>query len=92
MSPTERFAKQRRLQILQVRLSDVQSRLAEGRVSVCRGGRRLAQSRHHLEEAGISLGQWQQRWGAARFFICADGEAGKAWARWPSLRCWRSPP
>jgi len=51
----ERFEKQRRLQILQAKLGDVDARLAEGRVSICRGGKRLARSRHHLEEAGLSL-------------------------------------
>jgi len=38
----ERFESQRRLQVLQARLSEVEARLSAGRVSVCRGGRRLA--------------------------------------------------
>jgi hypothetical protein len=42
----ERFAKQRRLQRLQAELAEVEGRLAAGRVSVCRGGRRLARLRH----------------------------------------------
>ncbi|MCW3036953.1 MAG: transposase, OrfB family [Actinobacteria bacterium] len=78
-SRREYFAKQRRLQILERRLAAVDARLVEGRVSVCRGGRRLAQARHHLEEAGLTKAGWDERWRAARLFICADGEAGKAW-------------
>jgi hypothetical protein len=42
----ERFAKQGRLQHLQAELAEVEGRLAAGRVSVCRGGRRLAKLRH----------------------------------------------
>jgi hypothetical protein len=47
-SPQERFDKQRRLQALRARLQDVEARLGAARVSVCRGGRRQAQVRHHL--------------------------------------------
>src|SRR5437879_2828986 len=61
-SAIERFQKQRRLQILQARLSKVEADLAEGSVSVCRGGRSLARSRHHLEEAGLTRMQWRKRW------------------------------
>jgi hypothetical protein len=42
----ERFAKLGRLQHLQAELAEVEGRLAAGRVSVCRGGRRLAKLRH----------------------------------------------
>jgi len=38
----ERYAKQRRLQHLQAELAKVEDRLVSARVSVCRGGRRLA--------------------------------------------------
>jgi hypothetical protein len=91
-SATERFAKQCRLQTLRARLSKVEACLAEARVSVCRGGRSLARSRHHLEEAGLSPGEWRKRWEAARLFICADGEADKAWGnetiRWHPDERW----
>jgi hypothetical protein len=91
-SAAERFHKTQHLQILKARLSDVAGRLAGGRVSVCRGGRRLAQVRHHLDDAGLSDMQWQQRWKAARWFICADGEADKAWGnetiRWHPDEHW----
>jgi hypothetical protein len=45
-SQAERFDKQRRLQHLQAKLDRVERRLAQGRVSVCRGGWRLAKLRH----------------------------------------------
>ena len=77
-TPAERWEKQRRLQVLEARLAGVERRLAEGRVSICRGGRRLARSRHNLEAAGLTRQQWQKRWEAERLFICADGEADKA--------------
>jgi hypothetical protein len=44
----ERWQKQQRLQILKMQLSETERRLAEGRVSVCRGGSRLARARHRL--------------------------------------------
>jgi hypothetical protein len=44
----ERWAKQRRLQTLSVRLARVDARLAAGRVSMVRGGRRLLRLRQHL--------------------------------------------
>ena len=74
----ERWEKQRRLQVLEARLVEVERRLAEGRVSICRGGRRLAKSRHNLEAAGRTQQQWHEQWEAKRLFICADGEADKA--------------
>jgi hypothetical protein len=73
----ERWAKQQRLQHLQARLVGVERRLGQGRVSVCRGGRRLAKARHHLEDASITEGQWRARWEAERWFLTADGEADK---------------
>jgi hypothetical protein len=73
----ERYAKQQRLQHLQACLARVEHRLADGRVSVCRGGRRLARARHHLTDVSLTEGQWRVRWQAARWFIRADGEADK---------------
>jgi hypothetical protein len=74
----ERWAKQQRLQHLQARLAQGERRLRQGRVSVCRGGRRFAKTRHHLEAANLTEGQWRQRWAAERLFLTADGEADKA--------------
>ena len=75
----ERFQKQRRLQVLEHRLSLVSARLEEGRLSVCRGGKSLARARHHLDDAGLSDAEWRDHWNAARLFITADGEKDKAW-------------
>jgi hypothetical protein len=73
----ERWAKQQRLQRLQASVARVERRLAEGRVSVCRGGRRQARMRHRLADAALMQSQWRQRWTAERRFLCADGEADK---------------
>jgi hypothetical protein len=91
-SGAERFEKQRRLQILEARLKEIDARLREGRVSICRGGRALAGLRHHFDDAGIDDAVWRPRWKAARWFLCADGEADKAWGnetiRWHPDEQW----
>jgi hypothetical protein len=74
-SRAERFPKQRRLQHLQAELAMVEGRLAAGRVSVCRGGRRLANHRHALDQAKLTREQWRARWHAERLFLVADGDA-----------------
>jgi hypothetical protein len=80
-SRAERFAKQGRLQQLQAKLSEVEQRIAQERVSICRGGRRLAKLRHALDRDDVQLTQteWQERWRAERWFLPADGEADKPW-------------
>jgi hypothetical protein len=91
-TPAERFAKQGRLQHVEARLAAVERRLAEGRVSVCRGGRRLAKLRHsvtvgdsdhHSDVDGgacrLTAAEWRARWQAERLFLTADGEADKCW-------------
>jgi hypothetical protein len=86
-SQAERFEKQRRLQHLQARLGEVEERLAAGRVSVCRGGRRLARLRHVVAGAGdsgsgkteVTEARWRERWEAERLYLTADGEADMAW-------------
>jgi hypothetical protein len=89
----ERFQKQRRLQRLLAELVEVERRVAERRVSVCRGGRRLAKLRHDVavdsdlnREGGkdgsrikLTKDEWCARWQAARLFLPADGEADKPW-------------
>jgi hypothetical protein len=59
----------------------VEHQLAAGRVSVCRGGRRLAKLRHALDRDDVPLteAEWRGRWQAARLFVTADGEADKSW-------------
>ncbi len=75
----ERFGKQRRLQVLKARLAAVEQRTAAGRVPVVRGGRRLLRARANLTAAGLTAGQWRERWDAERLFLTADGERDKAW-------------
>jgi IS605 OrfB family transposase len=78
-SKAERYQKQRRLSVLNHRLNAVETRLEDGRVSFCRGGRALARAQHHLDDTGLTEDSWQDHWRAARLFICADGEAEKTW-------------
>jgi IS605 OrfB family transposase len=78
-SEAERWAKQQRLQTLTARLAQTEARLAVGRVSVCRGGKRLARARHNLQSAGLDEDRWRQSWQAERWFITADGEKDKTW-------------
>jgi IS605 OrfB family transposase len=73
----EWFAKTRRLVVLEQRLARAQADRAAGHVSVVRGGKQLLRKRHHLAEAGITEQQWRDQWEAARWFLSADGEAGK---------------
>jgi hypothetical protein len=75
----EHWQKQRRRQVLAARLARLEACLQDGRVSVVLGGRQLLRNRHHLEHAGLTEAAWRVRWDAARWFICADGEADKGW-------------
>lgn len=77
-SATERFAKTRRLAVLRTRLVAAQDALATGRPSITVGGKRLWRNRNHLDDAGMTAAQWRARWDAARMFLTADGESGKA--------------
>ncbi|WSZ37064.1 transposase [Streptomyces sp. NBC_00882] len=70
-------AKSRRLQTLKARLTVVEADWAAGRVRVVRGGKRLANTRHHLAAAGLDEQAWRERWQAERMFLAADGESGK---------------
>jgi IS605 OrfB family transposase len=78
-TPAERHAKTVRLKALRARLDRAGRKIAAGRVSVTRGGRRLMRARLNLAGAGLTEEQWRERWQAARLFVCADGERGKAW-------------
>ncbi|NEC08976.1 transposase [Streptomyces sp. SID7909] len=73
----EWFQKSRRLKALENRLAAAVADWRSGRVRVVRGGKRLLNTRHHLAEAGLSEGEWRQRWEAERWFLAADGESGK---------------
>jgi hypothetical protein len=77
-SAGEWFAKTRRLAILRERLAAAQEALDAGRPSVTMGGKRLWRNRNHLDEAGMTEPRWRAHWDAARMFVTADGESGKA--------------
>lgn len=76
-SRSEWFGKRRRLAALQARHAAAVKDWREGRVRVVRGGRRLANTRHHLDQAGLTEAQWRHRWQQARWFLSAAGETGK---------------
>ena len=76
-SRQEWHAKSRRLATLRSRRDRVATDQATGHVSVVVGGRRLANTRHHLDAAGLTQTQWRDRWQAARMFLSAEGETGK---------------
>ncbi|MFF1308759.1 IS200/IS605 family accessory protein TnpB-related protein [Streptomyces sp. NPDC058307] len=73
----EWHAKSRRLQTLKDRLAVVEADWAAGRVRVVRGGKRLANTRHHLAAANLDEHVWRQSWRVERMFLAADGESGK---------------
>ncbi|MFI6652123.1 IS200/IS605 family accessory protein TnpB-related protein [Streptomyces sp. NPDC050529] len=76
-SRSEWFHKSRRLKALEHRHAAAVADWQAGRVRVVRGGKRLLNTRHHLAEAGLTEGEWRQRWEAERWFLAADGESGK---------------
>ncbi|WP_411978261.1 IS200/IS605 family accessory protein TnpB-related protein [Streptomyces scopuliridis] len=76
-SRREWHAKSRRLTVLEARRDRAVADWRAGRVRVVRGGKRLANTRHHLHTAGLTEGRWRGRWEAARMFLSADGETGK---------------
>ena len=74
----QRFSKTRRLAALRERLAAAEEVLAAGCPSVTVGGKRLWRNRSHLHAAEMTEQQWRERWDAARMFLTADGESGKA--------------
>ncbi|WNZ12186.1 transposase [Streptomyces sp. 11x1] len=76
-SRREWHAKSRRLRVLRDRLTVARADREAGIVHVVRGGKRLARTRRHLEEAGLTESAWRGRWEAERWFCQADGESGK---------------
>ena len=85
-SAAERFVKTRRLAVLRTRLAAAEEALAAGRPSITVGGKRLWRNRNHLEATDMTVPQWRDRWDAARMFLTADGESGKAGQRVPNER------
>jgi IS605 OrfB family transposase len=76
-SRREWFAKARRLHVLEDRLQAARADWKAGRVRVVRGGKRLLNTRHHLDQARLTEERWRSRWQAARRFLATDGESGK---------------
>ncbi|MFJ9589994.1 IS200/IS605 family accessory protein TnpB-related protein [Streptomyces acidicola] len=76
-SKGEWFAKTRRLHVLADRLEAARADREAGVVHVVRGGKRLLNTRHHLDTAQLTEEQWRTRWEAGRRFLAADGESGK---------------
>ena len=72
-SQAERFAKQRRLQVLRTELDRVTADRDSDRVRVVEGGKRLAKARHNLPAADLTVSEWRQRWDCARDRIQAKG-------------------
>ncbi|MBV8291104.1 MAG: hypothetical protein JOY55_04675 [Mycobacterium sp.] len=77
-STAEWFSKTRRLAALRARLAVAEQALAAGRPSITVGGKRLWLNRNHLDATEITEQQWRECWEAARLFLTADGESGKA--------------
>ncbi|HYS36056.1 MAG TPA: hypothetical protein VEO01_10535, partial [Pseudonocardiaceae bacterium] len=73
----EWFGKSRRLATLTDRHAALLADQQSGRVRVVRGGKKLANTRHHLATAKLTEHEWRQRWEAQRWFLAADGESGK---------------
>ncbi|MGI5509831.1 IS200/IS605 family accessory protein TnpB-related protein [Streptomyces sp. CA-106131] len=73
----EWFQKTRRLRLLEDRLERERADHEMGRVRVVRGGKRLLNTRHHLDAAQLTEHAWRRRWEAERWFLRADGESGK---------------
>ncbi len=69
----ERFQKQRRLQVLRARLDTVSADRHANLVHVTEGGKRLANARHNLDAATLTLPEWRDRWNCARYRIEANG-------------------
>ncbi len=74
----EAAMKRRRLDILTARLAEVDRRLKERDYPVVLGGRRLANTRHHLGEPGapLDLAAWRQQWEASRAYLACCGNKG----------------
>nr|WP_042180619.1 transposase [Kibdelosporangium sp. MJ126-NF4]CEL14482.1 transposase, IS605 family, OrfB [Kibdelosporangium sp. MJ126-NF4]CTQ88847.1 transposase, IS605 family, OrfB [Kibdelosporangium sp. MJ126-NF4] len=73
----EWFHKSRRLHTLTARLQQQRADHKAGVVHVVRGGKKMARTRHNLDQAQLTEHEWRQRWEAARWFLQADGESGK---------------
>jgi hypothetical protein len=76
-SQAERAAKQLRLAYLDCRIAQAQEQLRTGHISICKGGSDFLNTRHNLEDAGLTEDQWREQYKAKRMFLTADGEKRK---------------
>jgi IS605 OrfB family transposase len=76
-TPNERFQKQRRLASRTSELARVEALLAAKDYPVVYGGRRLAGTRHHLDQAHLTLDEWRRSWAEARSWFGCAGNAGR---------------
>jgi hypothetical protein len=70
---SERFQKQRRLQMLRAKLDRVTTDWDNYRVHVVEGGKRLAKTRQNLPAANLTESGWREEWDCARDRIEAKG-------------------
>lgn len=89
-SQNERFQKQRRLAAKTAQLARVEQQLAAGDFPVVYGGRRLASTRHHLVEAGLTVEDWRRSWQERRTWFGCAGNAGRPGGN-PCLTLTRGP-
>jgi hypothetical protein len=73
----ERFQKQRRLQSLRAKLTKVIAERDAGLVRAVEGGKRLANTRHNLNAAGLTAAEWREAWQTARWRIGAVGSGAE---------------
>jgi IS605 OrfB family transposase len=64
--------------VLRNRFATAEEALAAGRPSITVGGKRLWRNHNHLDATDMTEQQWREKWDAARLFLTADGESGKA--------------
>jgi IS605 OrfB family transposase len=75
-SRAEHAVKRQRLRHLEEVERQLAANREAGRVSIVRGGRRLAKNRFHLAKMELTEQSWVQRWQASRWFLYARGETG----------------
>ena len=78
----ERHQKLIRLKSLKARLAEVERQLADGSVSVVRGGKALLRMRENLDDIGVTPEEWRPVWEAKRLFLKADGDKEAPWGNY----------
>ena len=90
-SRREWFGKARRLAVLEHRLAQVRQDWETGTVHVVRGGRKLVNSRHHLQEAGLTEAEWRRTHLAnaphGRYVLASKAAFAHRGAEWADRVC-----